>query len=164
MPSKPLILPIMAVYRKEEKTRVLRPGWWGCRWIGLYTLAGACSTCAPVPASSSRRALREAADHEAGRGRRNHQTKSTLALVRHALSSHILPYFSTLAGENSSADHGNVVSRAGLSILPIPCVHYPRTFSTDLDVLFCQTRDQLLCGVATPHKAMTATEGNSRQM
>src|SRR5215813_11528578 len=30
---------------------------------------------------------------------------------------------------------------------------YPRTFSTDLDVLFCQTRDQLLCGVATPHKA-----------
>ena len=33
-----------------------------------------------------------------------------------------------------------------------------------LDVLFCQTRDQLLCGVATPQKAMTAPEGNSRQM
>ena len=44
------------------------------------------------------------------------------------------------------------------------CVHYPRTFSTDLDVLYCQTRDQLLWGVATPQKAMTATAGNSRQM
>jgi hypothetical protein len=83
------LISIRRGYRKEEETLVLRPGWGSCRWIGLDTLPGECSTCAPVPTSSSRRAQRPAADHEAGRGRRNHHNKSTLAMLRHTLSPHI---------------------------------------------------------------------------
>ena len=64
-------------------------GWRHCRWIGLSTLPGECSTCAPVPTSSSRRAQRRAADHAAGRRRRNPHTKSTLAMLHYALSRHI---------------------------------------------------------------------------
>ena len=56
------------------------------------------------------------------------------------------------------------VNEAWAELVAMMVMHYPRTFSTDLDVLYCQTRDQLLWGVATPQKAMTATAGNSRQM
>jgi hypothetical protein len=100
-------------------------GWRHCRWIGLSTLPGECSTCAPVPTSSSRRVLRRVADHEAAAGGGTIITSLRLLYCAiHSLPTY-LPYFSTLAGENSSADHSNVVSQAGLSILPLPCPRFP---------------------------------------
>src|SRR5678816_3390250 len=61
------------------------------------------------------KASRRAADHEAGRGRRNQHNQSTLAMLRQALSPHIPALLFHARWENSSADHGNVISQAGLS-------------------------------------------------
>jgi hypothetical protein len=117
--------PIRPVYRKEEETRVLwRVG--GIVAGSVYPPCRGNALRAPlslrhhrVVHSGGRRTTRPAA----GGGTIITRLRLLYCAI-HSLPTY-LPYFSTRAGENSSADHGNVGSQAGLSILPLPCPRFP---------------------------------------